>query len=406
MVAKSKPNPKSGFSLGWRGFAVFALSFVGLVSLVGFGFAHWTERQLLTTDNWVKLVEPIPKNDAVATSLSDYSVNRLFDKVNIDQKIADALPPKASFLAEPLSNQLEQRTKSRAKQAIQSDRFQGVWADANRIAHKKLVDKARGESEESPAKNKTIFNLNLSSLGATIREKLGSTSSPLFQNDQAAGANDSKIGIGVNLKTSFDKFRKFVNTVDFLNGVLGIFALACLLWAIAITKNRRRLVMILSASSGVIALLQIIGVKALRPFVLNQIETQSYRPAVGVVYDDLVATFEHGAVLLFIISLMIFLISFLVGYKTLVKDRHAVDFVKSVRSSGAYKELRKLRKQVGQYRYVLMGVAVLIILILLAVMSGYDWQGILRALFFAFILCAMIRLFAVLPNSSRRKLPM
>ena len=386
---------------------VFILSFLGLISLVGFGFAHWTQRQLLTTDNWVKLVAPLPKDDAVATALSDYSVNRLFDKIDLNQKVADALPPKANFLAEPLSNQLEQRTKNRTKQVIQSDRFQGIWAEANRAAHKRLVDRARGETTQTAGKASTVFDLDLKSLGSNIREKLGSTSEPLFQSDNSGGNNDSQVDIAVGLKTSFSKFKKFVNVIDFLNGVLGLLALACILWAIAITRNRRRLIMILTAATGAIALLQIIGIKALRPAVLNQIETQSYRPAVGAVYDDLVALFEHSATILFVVVMLIFALAFLVGYRPLKRHKHTVRLMRTIKSYQAYKQLTHLRKLTGEYRYVLMAGSVFIVLIVLALMSGYDWQGIIRAALFAVILCALVRLFAVLPTKSiRGKTPM
>jgi hypothetical protein len=406
MVVKTKPNPKSGSRFGWRGFAVFVLSFIGLTSLVVFSITHWTDRQLLTTDNWVKLVAPIPKNNEVATSLSDYAVNRLFDKTNLDQKIAEALPPNASFLAEPLSNQLEQRTKNRAKEVVQSDKFQGLWVNANRIAHKKLVDRARADTNAPAPKGSTRFNLDLSSLGSSIREKLGNRSSPLFQNDAAPSTQENKVGLAVSLKTSFSKFKQFVNAVDFLNGVLGILAVACVLWALAISKNRRRLLMILSTAMAAVSLLQIIGVKSLRPVVLNQIETQSYRPAVGVVYDSLVATFERGATLIFIFSFLIFAVSFLVGYSRLTKHKQTVSILRSIKSHQLYKQLKQIRKQAGKYRYSLMGGAVFAVLIVLAAMSGYDWQGIIRAILFAFILCAVIRLFALMPGRTTRKSPM
>ncbi|MBX4201569.1 hypothetical protein KW803_01575 [Candidatus Saccharibacteria bacterium] len=409
MATKIKKSPKSGSRFGWRGFAIVLLTFFGLVSLVGFTMAHWTERQLLTTDNYVKLVAPLPKNDQVATSLSDFAVNKLFAKIELEQKISEALPPKAAFLAPPLTDQLTTRTKAVAKNAIQSDRFQGIWTEANRAAQKRLVDKARGETPETNDKAGARFNLDLSGLGTTIRERLGNSSLPIFANQDQDSSNSTakKIGIGVALKTSFDKFKKFVNVVDFANGILGVLALACILWAVAISRTRRRLLLIITTIVGVISLLQIIGVKAFRPYILDQVATQSYRPAVGVIYDDLVAAFQHSATILFVAVLLIFVVTFLWGYKRFTTNKYVAKYLKDIKKSSVHKYLRRGRSWVGLNRYYLMGAALIIVLIAMAAMSGYDWEAVIRAGIIVAILCAIIRLFSVLPSKTiRGKAPM
>src|SRR4051812_25068299 len=93
---------KPGFHLRWRGPAVFLLTFIGVIALVGYLLVHWTERQLLTTDNWVKLVAPMPKDNSVATALSTYSVNKLFTEADLETKIEQVLPPQAALLLQPL----------------------------------------------------------------------------------------------------------------------------------------------------------------------------------------------------------------------------------------------------------------------------------------------------------------
>src|SRR5438045_3100633 len=130
-MAVTKPaRPKRRFHFGWRGLVVFLLTFIGFTALLGYGGVHWTERQILTTDNWIKIVGPLPKNEAVASSLSDYSVNQLFTNIDLEAKITQALPDKAAFLAPPLVDRLETRTKDFTQKIIQSDRFSAIWISA------------------------------------------------------------------------------------------------------------------------------------------------------------------------------------------------------------------------------------------------------------------------------------
>src|SRR3989344_903553 len=168
----------SGFS--WRGLAVVSLMVIGITSLTGFMLAHWTQRQLLTTENYVELVAPLPKNEEVALALSQYSVDRLFLKINVEQKIEDVLPTRAAFLAPPLTERLQTRTIDVTKNLIQSDQFQAIWASANRVAHQRLVDTARNESSNQ-SDERANFSLKLESLLPSVRERLGSSSAGLFQ---------------------------------------------------------------------------------------------------------------------------------------------------------------------------------------------------------------------------------
>src|SRR5437660_702671 len=80
------------------------LSFSALVAV------HWAERQIFTTDNWVAMVTPWPKQPAVYNALGSFISDQVFTNAPIQAEIADALPPKAAFLAGPLTGQLKSLT--------------------------------------------------------------------------------------------------------------------------------------------------------------------------------------------------------------------------------------------------------------------------------------------------------
>jgi hypothetical protein len=386
----------------WRGAAVCLLTTLGIVTFVGFTLIHWTERQILTTDNWVKIIGPLPKNDVVATALSNYSVSTLFSGVNVEQKISNVLPPRAAFLAPTLATQLKTSLTKGTKNIVESDQFSSLWITANRDAHARLMANARQTSTSPVHSRTTNIKLNLSSLSTRIRSLLGVQSGSLLNSSSTNKTASSGISLKVKIKTGLATFGRYVRTVDFLDGTLGFFALACLVGGILLTYFRRRLIIIIGSSILVVGLLQLIAVKAVRPTVLNQIQNVAYRPAVGVVYNDLVASFHKTAVFCVVIGGLITLLAFLFKPNLLSQNKVIGKRLKILRRSKVYKELQNARLQVKNYRWQIMGIVTLITLILLAFVFNLDGQSLVRSLLILILLIECINLVAARP----RRMPM
>src|SRR3990167_8702366 len=199
---------RRGPSFGWAKLAVITLAVLGLVFFSGFMIVHWTQRQLLTTDNWVELVAPLPKNEQVSSAVAVYSVDKLFETINVEQKVGEVLPPQAAFLAPPLSERIRTRTTNLAQDLIQSDQFQSVWISANRIAHQKLMAAARGTATAEQSAPQTSFQLKLDNLLSAIKDRMGSSSNELFANTEN---RESSVSLSVNLKAKFTNFKRVVN---------------------------------------------------------------------------------------------------------------------------------------------------------------------------------------------------
>jgi hypothetical protein len=89
--------------LAWlRAGIVMLFAVVSCLALSAYVVVHWTERQILTTDNWVALVSPLPKEPVVSTALGSFIGSKVFDSAAVEGKVTDALPPKAEFLAGPI----------------------------------------------------------------------------------------------------------------------------------------------------------------------------------------------------------------------------------------------------------------------------------------------------------------
>jgi hypothetical protein len=64
----------------------------------------WAHRTLLNTPTFVGTVGPVFKNPAVTSAVAVRATDQLFTELNLQARLKDALPPKASFAAAPVVN--------------------------------------------------------------------------------------------------------------------------------------------------------------------------------------------------------------------------------------------------------------------------------------------------------------
>lgn len=376
-MAIKPARPRGKFHFGWRGLAVALLTIIGLVSLTGFTLAHWTERQILTTDNWVQVVGPLPQDDQVASALSTTAVNKVFTVTDLENRITQALPDPASFLAPPLTDQLESRLTARTKDFIQSDTFTTIWTNANRVASERLLARARGET--TPGSQKVAnFKLNLSQL----KDKVNSLVNKSSQDVPERSISTPDVAISVDLKNTFTRFSSYVKAVDFLNGTLGLLAVVSLVGAGVLTYNRRRLLMIISLSVLVISLVQLISVNALKPVILSEIHNAANQPAVGVVYDTLLAMFKSTATVMAVVSALAFIVVLITRSDYIARNKTLLREQRTILNSRLWQSWQTVRRWLRQYVLPLAGAIVLIGLLIMAVAHNLDWQGVIRSVLF------------------------
>lgn len=281
-----------------RASATTILVLFGCLAVGGFVIAHWAERQVLTTDNWAAMVAPLPQKPVVNKAISSYVTTQLFTNVPIEQTIEDALPPKAAFLAGPLTDQLKTLTTNVTSKIISSDNFQTIWVQANKRALDRAIAEARGEQTAADTRNEK-FTLKLASITPLLRERLANLAPviPAIQPNQTANIN-----LAANLQSRPHRIKQAIRAIDFSAATLLTLAVTCFVWAMVVTVHRRRTTIIIIGGLVVVMLLELIIVKLLRQQVLVAVHTAQYRPAVGYVYDTLLALLrqmlQNGLILL------------------------------------------------------------------------------------------------------------
>jgi hypothetical protein len=252
---------------------------------------QWVENQILTADNWVSYASQLPKNPAVSKAIADVVTKQIYTNVPIEQKVKEALPPRAAFLAGPLSDQLQTRTVSLVQKVESSDTFNNLWTGANRLAITRFLTNARSNKSPVSAKVHDKFNVDISSIKPVLQKRLGdqaSISPALQQKSQQA------LSITADLQAKRERLWQAVRTIDFIHAILPAVFLVSFLGMLVFASRRRRAFIILAGITIVLVLAELIAIKYGRQQIIDQVQNKPYIPAVSHIFDSLIVTLKDS----------------------------------------------------------------------------------------------------------------
>jgi hypothetical protein len=166
--------PRKGLDLPTRSHHKLSLAIVFAASVLAFFaiFAVWVNRQALNTNNWTDTSSKLLENDEIRAQLSDYLVDELYTNVDVQGKIAQALPPRAAPLAGPISGAIRNAAPGVVDQLLQRPRVQKLWVESNRRAHKQLLAVLKGGGDVVGTQGGDV-TLDLKTLLAQTQQNVG-----------------------------------------------------------------------------------------------------------------------------------------------------------------------------------------------------------------------------------------
>jgi len=136
----------------------------------------WAHRTVFDTGTYIDTVKPIASDPAVVSAVSARITNDIYASLDPQSVVANALPPKAAFLAGPIANGAKGYVQQGVERVVGSSQFQTLWVEANRFAHKEIVDVLRGNTTIVSTTNNEVV-LNLVPLIAAALSNVGSFAS-------------------------------------------------------------------------------------------------------------------------------------------------------------------------------------------------------------------------------------
>jgi hypothetical protein len=172
--SEAPPSAESPPADGPRRRRRLPLVLVAVATLLAFLaiFAVWANRQLLNTDNWTETSSELLENEAIRGQISVFLVDELYANVDVQARIAEALPPRAAPLAGPAASGLKGLVEKGVTTLLGRPRPQELWEQANRRAHTRFLQVVEDEGEVVSTAGGTV-TLDLKALLGQAEERVG-----------------------------------------------------------------------------------------------------------------------------------------------------------------------------------------------------------------------------------------
>ncbi|MQY02106.1 hypothetical protein [Actinomadura macrotermitis] len=343
-----------------------------LVALAGFGLVAsvigvWGARTTLDTDRWVATVAPLPQRPEINAAMAAYLTDQVFDRLDVRKRLAEALPPKAAFLADPVTGAVRDYMREQVQAFMATDRFAALWRQANEFAHAQIVATVKGESSTLTVHDDTV-TLNLLPVINDVLVKVSNEMPTLFGRQLRLPALSSaevpadlrervQAALGVTLPADFGQITVYhdADLSGFQDAVLlckrGLFLLVlgtllCLGLAVWVSPGRRRTLLQFGVAVAIGEVVLAGVLREIRDRMLERVPQGVYREgASAAVHEVFRMLRERGDQMLWL-GVAVAAVSYLVGpgrLPVLVRlsiVRGARSLVGRVRSTAADESLR------------------------------------------------------------------
>jgi len=262
----------------FRRVIVGAMAFACCLLVVLSTTVVWVHRTLLETNSFVAAVGPVFENRAVDAVVATRVTDELFTQLNLESRLATALPPKASFVAGPVTNAVEGFVAGKLTDILASHQFQVAWISSLGYAHQEVVAILRGQHSTIVTTSNGYIVLNtlpvvnqaLGQISTIISNLIGHTVTlPALTKNDIPKAEIEKLSksLGVTLPTSFGQITLFkssdlstakrgVTAFDSLALLLPLFTLLLIGLTLWLSVARRRTILQISIGSIILLVIQ------------------------------------------------------------------------------------------------------------------------------------------------------
>jgi hypothetical protein len=115
-----------------------ALLVIGAVLLPITMTSVWVRNIVLDTDRYVETVSPLGSDPAIRAAAVERVTTALMDAVDVEASLANLLPDSIDGLAGTLEAAVRTLVARTTERILESERFQTVWDNANRVAHEQV----------------------------------------------------------------------------------------------------------------------------------------------------------------------------------------------------------------------------------------------------------------------------
>jgi hypothetical protein len=329
----------------------------------------FVKAQVTDTSRYTQTIDPLAKDPAVQAYVATTVTDQLFEQVNVQQYVEDLLPNRAAALAGPLTSAMRTFTYDAVLRIVQSDQFQKIWKEANKLAHDQMVAVLTGDHDGNVVStDKGKVQVDLSAVGEQVKARLAQTGIAAFSKiptDRIAGK--------VTLFESKDLYRarRAVGLLTKLAFILPILVFLSFAGAIYLSMNRRRGFIAAAIAFTLGASLIALGLAFGRGVYLDAaVNAGLPHDAAAAVYDTLVRFLHTSVRAVLTLSIVVVIAAFFSGPSRLAtwfrtKVHQLVDWLGRQSDGAGWTALGSIswvRTSKSWLRYVVAGAAFVLLL--------------------------------------------
>lgn len=303
-----------------KGIASWVLVVLACILAIISVVAAFARNQLLNTDTYVSTVAPLASNPAIQTQVATRVSQELITRTNIQQRVKEALPSRAGFLATPITDEVQKATYSITLKAVESQKFQQLWTAANRASHKQLVALLTGSSQGAVSAKDGKVTIDLGKVEATVKQDLSARGITIFNKVPAVK------GVNYVLFQSKDLVRvqRLTKLFNDLVVVLPILTLLFFAAAVVLSRNRRRGLVRAATGLALSMVVVLVVVNVARNQYLSGLSPSQSKAANAAVIDTVSAPLTDTVRTVLILAAIVAILAVVFGLavvKRLMADR-------------------------------------------------------------------------------------
>jgi uncharacterized membrane protein YqjE len=301
-AAKQKPTQNPW----WRKTIVAVAIVLAIVSIVASISAVWAKTTLQDEDQFVATLEPLPKDEAVATAISVTVADGVIEAVGVEAWVTEKLPTELEFVAAPLTDAINGFVATAAADVIGSDAFTSVWSTTVRATHKAASAVISGNDRVLEAEGGTV-SVNLDEIAGVVVERV-----------EAAGLDvpDTDLELGSIVLYEDEQLaavQSLAKAIDTIGWFLPVLALLFIVVAIAVSRNRRGTAAVLGFGTFIGTALGLISLRLGRNYVVDAIEDATKQDAAGAIWDVLLDRLYQMMWATLILTLIVGIVAWFAG---------------------------------------------------------------------------------------------
>jgi hypothetical protein len=317
-----------------RGVVAAVLVAVCAFAVVAATVGLWAANTTLNTERWVATVAPLPRDPQVTGAVAQFTTTELFAVLDVEQRLREVLPEQAAFVAGPVTGQLRSTVQRMVGDVIGDERFQAVWIEVNRRAHRRMLAVLNGTSDVVTAGSDRVTIDLLPLINQVLREV--NTRLPTLFGKQLALPDLSSGEIpdnlrarveqelGVSLPENFAQFtfydggrvwaaQQAVVVAKRAVAVLVVGAAALLVLALLTSPRRRHTLIHLGIWLAVAAVVVTAVLRAVRTELLERVPAGTYRDGVAAAATTIFGSLRERGDQLLWAGVILALAAYLVG---------------------------------------------------------------------------------------------